>query len=144
MKVIRLRQSEPLKKVQSDHTQHSVMMQALPGPPLEMVQANFFLEFPVGEFTRPASFGYFDEPGKWCLWGKITGVVFAFFSSTLFPDHPSTLTGKMLALCVFVPIGQSDINGGKATRQRTFSAVSPDEVLPSSTIEDLLDCLAVV
>lgn len=70
MKVIRLRQSEPLKKVKSDYTQHSVMMQALPGPPLEVVQANFFLEFPVGELTRLASFGSFNEPGKWCLWGK--------------------------------------------------------------------------
>ncbi|AIZ44491.1 hypothetical protein QR90_15170 [Deinococcus radiopugnans] len=143
-KVVGLGQSEALKKVQRDHTQHGVMVQTLPRPPLEVVQADFFLEFPVGEFTRPASFGHFNQPEKWCLWGEIAGVIFAFLSSTLFPDHPSTLTGEMLTLGVLIPVRQPDVDGGKAARQRTFGAVSPDEVLPSSTTENLLDRLAVV
>ncbi len=142
--VVGLRQAEPLKKVQRDHTEHGVMVQTLPGPPLEVVQADFFLQFPVGEFTRPAPFGDFNQPGKCCLWWEIAGVVFALLSSSLFPDDPSTLTRQMLTLGVLVPICQPDVDGGEAARQWTFGAMSPDQVLPGSTAEDLLDRLAVV
>ena len=100
-----------------------------------MVQADFFLEFPVGEFTRPAPFGYFNQSEKWCLWREIADVVLAFLSSPMFPDHPGTLTGKMLPLGILIPVRQPNVDGSKAARQRTFGPVSPDEVLPSSTAD---------
>ena len=113
--IVGLGQSQPLQEGQGDHTQHGMVVEALPGRALEVVQADFLLQLSVSQLTCPAALGHFHSPGQRRGGGQIADVVFTLLPSTLFPDDPGSLTRKVLTPGVLLTVGHAYVNSCEAS-----------------------------
>jgi hypothetical protein len=62
-----------LKKGQSDHHEHGMVVKAMPAPPFEVIKAEFFLHLLVALFADPARFGPGGKNRQ--SWGHYTKVI---------------------------------------------------------------------
>jgi len=69
-----LGQSEPLQKEQRHQTKGGVVIQALPGAALEVVQSDFLLQFPVPEFARLTLLRRLNQGLEGCFWREIAEI----------------------------------------------------------------------
>ncbi len=64
-----------LKKGQSDHHQHGMVVKAMPAPPFEVIEAEFFLHLLVALFADPARLGPGGKNRQSCVGRQIAQVV---------------------------------------------------------------------
>nr|WP_245808606.1 hypothetical protein [Deinococcus hopiensis] len=92
-----------------------MVIEALPGTTLKVVQTDFVLQLSVRQLTSPAALVHLHQTRKWSVFGQVADVIFAFLSPALFPNNPGGLPRKVLALRVLLSIGETHAHGGKAS-----------------------------
>src|SRR3990167_4377007 len=83
-----------LQEGERDHAHEGMSVKSLPRSPLEVIEAELFLQLLMGLLTDPAGLDCASQLPERCVGGQIAEVVFAFAGGAVLPDKPYLFAGK--------------------------------------------------
>ena len=117
-----------------DHGHQGVAMEAAPGPALEVIEAQFFLEVLMGLFADPSRLDRAGEGLEVGVGRQVGKIVFALARSATFADEQGFLARHVLrALVMDVlrwTVGDPHADGGEGGRQRPLGSLAPADAPP--------------
>jgi hypothetical protein len=114
-----------LQKSQGNHRQQRMVMEPLPRPTLEVIEAQLFLQLLVPLFTTPPRFDRPDDGSRRHVGGMVGEIEFPLARGASLPDQPHFFSGQVLTIGEFGAIRYSDPDDGKARLQVTLRATPP-------------------
>ena len=109
-------------------------MDAMPGPSLEVIEAEFFLELLVSLLANPARLDRCGQRLQVDVGGEIGQIVFLPAGGAPLANEPDLFAWHVLHAFVADPlrrtVGDADANGGEAGFQRALRSLAPTERAP--------------
>jgi len=109
-------------------------MQALPGPPLEVVKTEFFLQLLVSLLANPSRLDGGRERAQFGRCWQIGEIVFILSRHPVLADEPSLFARQMLLTLISNPlrrpIGDPHANSSKASLELALRTGAPTNGVP--------------
>jgi hypothetical protein len=86
-----------LQEGERDHAHEGVSVKSLPRSPLEVIEAELFLQLLMSLLADPAGLDGTGQLLERCVGGQIAEVVFAFASGAVLAGQPYLFAGKIMA-----------------------------------------------
>ena len=122
----RLGEAAALQVGIGDHRHERVAVEAAPGPALEVIEAEFFLEVLVGLRADPSRLDRGAERLEVGVGRQVAKIVFALARGATLADEPGLLARHVLHAVVmdalWRTIGDPHAHGGEGGRQRLFGS----------------------
>ena len=109
-------------------------METLPGPALEVIEAEFFLHLLMGLFANPARLDGGSQRFQINIGRQVGEVVFPFAGGSQFTDKPGVFARHVLLALVMDAlrraVGDTDPDRGKSGFERPLGSDAPAQLSP--------------
>ena len=117
-----------------DHGHEGMAMEAVPRPPLEVVETEFFLQLLMGLLADPSRLDRGSQAAQVHLGRQVGEIVFRLPGCAVLADEPRFIAWKMLLTLIPYPLGRSvgdaHTDSSKLGFQPAFRPAAPTRGLP--------------
>src|SRR3954466_2883173 len=128
-------QAPVLQVGEGDAGHQRVPVQAGPGPPLEVAEAELLLELLMRLLAGPARLDGGGQPPPRGPPRQVAEVVLALAAVAPLADQPDLLAGQAGAVGRARAVGDAHSEGGEAGAERSLGAAPPGDALPALSLQ---------